>query len=86
MAKSVRMFKRLKNISEEACERISEAYRIKQRALLEEFELEAENWRRGPYGTLWNNNNLRKQPTDKEIDECHQRQVQTVSKPEKPNV
>ena len=59
----------------------NEANRPKQRAFLEEFELKAENWRRGPCGTLWNGNNLRGQPTDKEIDECHQGQVQTVSKP-----
>lgn len=43
MARSVLMFKRLKNISEETWESISEANRLKQRTLLEEFELEAKS-------------------------------------------
>ena len=76
--RNVLLFKRLKNISEEAWESIGEANRLKHRTLLDEFEFKSHNWRRGPYGTLWNGGNLRMRPTDKEIDEGHQRQVQTV--------
>jgi hypothetical protein len=84
IARSVLTMKRLKNMSEEAWQRMSEADRLKQRSLLEEFEYEAENWRRGPYGSLWNYGNLRMQPTNTKIDEYHQRQVKKASKPDKP--
>ncbi len=60
--------------------------RLKKGALLEEFELQAENWSRGPYGAIWNEGNLRRQPTDREIAKFHQRQSgQTAPTTKKPN-
>ncbi len=81
-----RVFKRLKDISEEAWERMTEGERLRQRAMLEDLEHGAETWRRGPYGKFWIGSNLRRQPTKVEIDECIQPHPQTVSIPKKPNL
>ena len=86
IARCGRVFKRLKDILEEAWERMSEGERLRQRAMLEDLELGAEIWRRGPYGILWISSNLRRQPTKAEIEECIMRHPQTASIPEKPKL
>ena len=69
MARSALQFKRLKNLTTEEWERMREQDKVKQRTLLSEYELAADEWKRGPYGAIWDGGKLRRQPTDKEIDD-----------------
>ncbi len=48
MARTSCTFKRLQNLTDASCEKMTEPARPKQRELLKEFEVAAESWRQGP--------------------------------------
>jgi hypothetical protein len=81
MARTAHTVKRLKNLPDEAWEKMGESARIHQRQKLREFELAAEAWRQGPYGAIWDGGKIKRQPTEKELGDFEMRQPVKATKP-----
>ena len=84
MAKSALTFKRLRNISVDAWEAMGEAERLKKSDLVKEFELSAEQWRIGPYGSIWEGGKIKRMPTATELTDFKERRVLGGTIPSQP--
>ena len=86
MSRSALLFKRLRNISEDSWGRMGEAERVRKRTLLDDFDAEAEGWRRGPYGAIWDGGTVTRQPKEHELTDFTHRQQLKDPKPLHPQV
>jgi hypothetical protein len=68
-------FKRFLTISEKDPS-LSTPAASDDRSLISQYNKEAAIWRQGPYGVLWSEEHLRREPTSQEISACAERIAQ----------
>jgi uncharacterized membrane protein len=75
MTRSAMNFKRLLTISGNT-QSLSKSAASDDSSLISEYTKEAAIWRQGPYGVLWTEEHLKREPTSQEISACAERIAQ----------
>ena len=83
MSTNARVYKRLKNLTEQDWANMRLADRKRQEALKTEMERSSESWKNSPYGLCWQTQGMRRQPTNEELLVLSERQFdgKTTSAP-----
>jgi hypothetical protein len=83
MASNARIYKRLKNLTEQDWANMRVADRERQEELKKEMERSSESWKNSPYGFCWQTQGMRRQPTYEELLVISERQydAKTTSAP-----
>ena len=68
MSRNALMFTRLKQLSEIQWLAMEEKARESKRALLDEHSIAADTWRKSAYGYMWEDRNIKRQPTVQELE------------------
>ena len=81
MARAPKAYHRLKSLADDDWSVMTTVSKDRSHRFLSEFEQEAEMWRQGPYGALWEQEKNTRRPTAKEVSDITKQLAKNESPP-----